>query len=117
MPTLSLDSVQTCIMAAYQNYLNNVTGNFYVQTTSGQVGITCETVGTQFNCGFPGFNMASGDKNGLRAWCTNHPGPDPESQQNWSFGFRDTDGNHPDSVNIILINRTQLMFNFHVYLV
>jgi len=110
MPMLSLASVETCILAAYEKYLTSTTGDFPVQTGDGQVTINCRINDTNFNCGFAGYFMARGQTDNLRAWCTTHPG------DGWSFGFRGTSPTHPNTLNIILINRTPLMFNFHVNL-
>lgn len=110
MTTISLPSVETCIMTAYQHWLSRTPGNYIIATTDGNVGITVVINGSLWNCGFPGFNMAEGDINGLRTWCQTNPGG------GLSFGFRGHDANHPDSVNVILMGENE-MFNFHVYTV
>jgi len=114
MTTLTLQSVQTCIMAAFARYRTGTQGTISVPTAQGNVNVTCVINGTMFNTGFPGYNMKAADAPGLRAWCVTHPGN--ISGTNWSFGFRGTDPSHPDSVNVTLINLTPNMFNFHVYL-
>ncbi len=111
MKKLTLQSVEECIMAAYHQYLTGNPGNIVCHTTdNGDVTIQCAISGTRFNCGFAGYRMDQDDTDGLRAWCITHPG------NGWKFGFRGTNPEHPDSVNVTLINRTPLMFNFHVYL-
>lgn len=111
MAHLTLRSVEECIMAAYNKYVTSTTGNFICNTTdNGPIQIQCVINGTRFNCGFAGNQMSTADVNNLRTWCITHPGG------GWSFGFRNTDPTHPDNVNVTLIDRTQYMFNFHVYL-
>jgi hypothetical protein len=110
MTVLALSSVESCIMAAYGKYLTDSTGTFTVNTGDGDVQITCAISGTNFNCGFPGYQMPANQSDNLKGWCTTHPG------SGWSFGFRGRDHDHPDSVNVTLINKTPKMFNFHVYL-
>jgi hypothetical protein len=48
--------------------------------------------------------------NNLRYWCTTHLGSD------YIFGFRGVSLDHPNGINITLINQSLLMFNFHVHL-
>lgn len=109
MVQLTLIDAQACILAAYASYLNNLVGNVQVNTSVGPVNVTCLINQGRFNCGFPGFYIDQNNLAALRAWCINNPGA------GWSFGFRGSDHNHADSVNITLINKTPLMFNFHVY--
>ena|SRR5436309_4887404 len=111
MKTLRLDSVKTCISKAYEKYLTSTTGSLTVDTLDGQVEVTCAISGSNFNCGFPGYNMEKGQIDSLRAWCVDNPG------NGWSFGFRGTSDSHPDSVNVTLIDKTPKMFNFHVYVI
>lgn len=115
MPTLSLQSVETCIMAAFTQYITSTQGTISVPTAQGNVNVTCVINGTMFNTGFPGYTMSSADADALRTWCITHPGG--IGGKNWSFGFRGTDPTHPDSINITLINLTPNMFNFHIYLI
>ncbi|WP_281990577.1 hypothetical protein [Aquimarina aggregata] len=104
-------SVEECIMHAYQKYLTSTQGNFICNTTdNGNITIQCVIHGDRFNCGFAGNKMDLNEINSLKNWCITHPG------DRWSFGFRNTNPNHPDSVNVTLIKKTVLMFNFHVYL-
>lgn len=111
MAHLTLRSVEECIMAAYGQYVNNAAGDITCDTTDdGPINIQCVINGGRFNCGFAGNQMSYTQINNLRTWCITHPG------SGWSFGFRGTDPDHPDSINITLIDRTHLMFNFHVYL-
>jgi len=114
---ISLMSMQDCIMAAYHYYLSGQEGTFPVHTTdNGVVNITCviNRAASLFNCGVPGYCLDAAQGVALRHWCTNHPGPDAQSRLSWSFGFRGQDERHPNAVNITLIDRTPLMFNFHV---
>ena len=111
MAHLTRRSVEECIMAAYNQYLTSTAGDIVCNTTdNGNVTVQCVINGDRFNCGFAGNQMDHNQVDNLRAWCINHPG------EGWSFGFRNTDPTHPNNVNITLINRTLLMFNFHVYL-
>ncbi|MES2652403.1 MAG: hypothetical protein V4663_11725 [Bacteroidota bacterium] len=111
MAHLTLQSVEECIMAAFNQYLTSTAGNIVCNTTDdGPITIQCVINAGRFNCGFAGNQMSTAQVNNLRAWCINHPGG------NWSFGFRNIDPEHPNNVNVTLINRTPLMFNFHVYL-
>ncbi|TDQ08420.1 hypothetical protein [Pedobacter metabolipauper] len=111
MAHLTRQSVEQCIMAAYNQYLTTTQGTIVCATTdNGNVSIQCVINGTRFNCGFAGFDMSRAEVTNLRQWCITHPGA------GWNFGFRGTDPTHPDSINITLINRTVLMFNFHVFL-
>ncbi|MBE5318057.1 hypothetical protein IM793_02710 [Pedobacter sp. MR2016-19] len=114
MITLTLQSVQTCIMAAFAQYRTGTPGTISVPTAQGNVNVTCVINDTMFNTGFPGYKMSTADVSRLRTWCTSHPGN--ISGTNWSFGFRGTSPSHPDSVNVTLISLTPNMFNFHVYL-
>ncbi|SFW62807.1 hypothetical protein SAMN02927921_02819 [Sinomicrobium oceani] len=111
MKTLTLSSVEQCITAAYHQYLTGKPGTITCTTIEdGTVNIQCVISGTRFNCGFAGYQMNGDDTDHLRTWCITHPG------DGWSFGFRGISPSHPDSLNITLIDKTPLMFNFHVYL-
>ena len=110
MIRLPVEAVEACIMAAYYQYLTSTQGPIFVNTCGYEVEVTCVIRGHQFDCGFPGYDMACGDQDALREWCTTHPG------DGWSFGFRGADERHPNTVNVVLINKTPLMFNFHVNL-
>ncbi|WP_123966703.1 hypothetical protein [Chryseobacterium phosphatilyticum] len=110
MVHLTLQSVEQCIMAAYNKFLTGQGGNITCATTdNGNVVIQTVIRGDQFDCGFAGYDMNRNDKAGLKNWCSTHPGG------GWAFGFRDTDPAHPDNVNVIL-RTPALFFNFHVYL-
>jgi len=114
MANLTRQSVQECIMTAYGRYVTSTTGDVVCNTTdNGNVTIQCVINNDRFNSGFAGNQMAANEIDNLRVWCRTHPGMD--QGVNWVFGFRGLDHNHPDSINITLINRTHLMFNFHVY--
>ncbi|MBK1896059.1 hypothetical protein [Chryseobacterium paridis] len=111
MVHLTLRSVEQCIMAAYNQYLTGRDGIITCPTIdNGKVTIQTMIRASQFDCGFAGNQMSKADKDNLKQWCSRNPGG------GWAFGFRDTDSSHPDNVNITLINKTNLMFNFHVYL-
>lgn len=111
MAHLTLQSVEQCIMAAYNQYLTGKDGTITCMTTdNGKVTIQTVIRGSQFDCGFAGNQMNKNDLPGLKRWCTSNPGG------GWAFGLRDVDPSHPDNINVTLINKTPLMFNFHVYL-
>ena len=114
MVQLNLGSVTTCILAAYNQYLAGIAGNIIVPTPQGNITVTCIINTGRFNCGFPGYYMAAADIPALKAWCINHPGADRPGGPVWGFGFRGLDPTHPSTVNVTLIDRTPLMFNFHV---
>ncbi|MBW8186315.1 hypothetical protein [Shewanella nanhaiensis] len=115
MATLTRQSVQQCIMASYGQYCISAQGDIVCNTTDdGNVDIQCQIVNTRFNSGFAGDRMRVDEVDNLRVWCQTHPGL--ENGVDWSFGFRGTDHAHPDSINVTLIDRTNLMFNFHIYL-
>ncbi|MBS1772041.1 MAG: hypothetical protein JST82_04225 [Bacteroidetes bacterium] len=116
MPRLTLQSVTTCIMAAFAQYRTNTAGTITVATGQGNVDVTCVIHGSRFNTGFPGYTMSAADIVALREWCITHPGNLGLGGADWSFGFRGVAPDHIDSVNITLINLTPNMFNFHVYL-
>jgi hypothetical protein len=112
MITLSLTSVETCIMAAFASYTNQLPGTITVPTPDGNINVTCVLNQGRFNCGFPGYLMDHNNAPALQAWCVNNPGLIGGRQ--WSFGFRGTDPTHQNSVNVTLIDFNPLMFNFHV---
>jgi|TARA_B110000977_G_C10594428_1_gene305659 hypothetical protein len=111
MPHITRRSVEECIMVAHTQYLTSTAGNIICATTdNGNITVQCAINNDRFNCGISGNQMNANETNNLRHWCTTHPG------NGWVFGFRDVDHAHPHNVNITLINQTDLMFNFHVYL-
>ena len=114
MAVLTRNQMQTCITAAYNTYVTSTANTFQVDVGGFNVSVVPTIDGSRYNCGVPGHTMPRVEAAFLRAWCINNPGPDNGS--NWSYGFRDTDGGHPNTVNVTLINRTPLMFNFHVNL-
>lgn len=114
MANLTIQSVQECIMAAYGQYCTSTAGDIVCNTTdNGNITLQCVINNGRFNSGFAGDRMAAIEIDNLRVWCRTHPGMD--QGHDWSFGFRGLDNTHPNSINITLIDRTNLMFNFHVY--
>ncbi len=111
MAHITRKSVEECIMTAHAQYLTSTAGNIACQTTDdGNIIVQCVIDHDRFNCGFAGNQMNANQIANLKHWCTTHPG------NGYSFGFRGVSHDHPNSVNITLINQTRLMFNFHVYL-
>ena len=111
MAHITRRSVEECIMAAHVQYLTSTAGDITCHTTDdGDITVQCVINGDRFNCGFTGNQMNVNEVDSLRHWCTTHPGG------GYFFGFRGVSHDHPNSINITLINQTPLMFNFHVYL-
>eukprot|EP01040_Poterioochromonas_malhamensis_P005349 gene5347-5736_t len=107
---ISLFSVETCIIAAFQHWLRRASGDYRISTADGNVEVTIvfDHNGNRCNCGFPGYRLAESDIEELEIWCSDHPGGE------YTFGFRGYDEKLPDSVSVIFMFENEI-FNFHIY--
>eukprot|EP01040_Poterioochromonas_malhamensis_P014105 gene14105-15595_t len=116
---ISLNTVQKCIGATWNCWLNQTPKDFIVKgTADGDLPISIRIRDGNirdtyhFDCGFADsvYRMPKGELDNLKAWCKINPG-----FKNGYFTYLGPDyARHPDSVNVSFRNGTYVMFNFHV---
>lgn len=109
MTTLSLESIQTAISAAFEHWLDQDTHNFYLDLEGNKVQVTIELVGDSFNCGIPGYNMSILNIPALTVWVPNN------IKHNDNRGMLAPLRN--GVVNVWLKGGVYVMFNFHVNII
>jgi hypothetical protein len=110
MTTLSLDSIKAAVGAAFDHWLDQETANFNLQLEDHDVEVTIavDNVNKRFNCGIPGYNMASAAIGDLAAWV-----PDNIT----TAGIKGAVAPLKDGKINVWLKGVHMMFNFHVYIV
>jgi len=72
MITLTLASIESAVMAAFDHWLDQDPNSFNITLEGHNVQVTIQLVGDRFNCGIPGYNMANQDVAALGAWGPNN---------------------------------------------
>lgn len=106
MFTLSLNSMQTAIAAAFNAYLDQNTSDIKLNLEGREVRIDIALNHGKFNCGVPGFNMAKENIEALKTWVSNHIVHN--NAKGAVMPLKD------GKVNVYMTGH--VMFNFHVWI-
>ena len=69
MPTtLSISDIKVAILAGWNSYIDNKTGNLKVRASDRDVEVTIKAQGSNYACEMPGINMVNADVKALKDW-------------------------------------------------